>query len=225
MRFDPNKSYTYPVLRPSSLDYPKSEFEVEIQAKRLRGTTALTVTAIFVLSDSDLQALVSQGKASYVLRIKAPAAHHRSAYISPESQIHESFDDGQLHGRLEIWGFLVARQRIEGFRSEGWHDDYGRTSFNLEAGAVLAQDEPKEYWVDMAEEAMIGSIFELRVSDGLAEGSWEVDLDGDRVSLHMSAGDYQRFLRGPGSREQHRGCGLCLELCLSSCADLDVADG
>ena len=193
MRFDPNKFYTYPVLRPSSTDYQQAAFEVEIQPDRIRGTTSLRVTADFFLSDPDLQTLLTEGRAAFVLRIHSIGSHHRSAYMTRDSQVSRTFADGQLHGRTELWGFLIAMQDLPNFRAERWHADYGSMSFDIHAGAVLAADEPKEYWIDTAEEALIGSIFELQENSRLAAGSWEVQLDDDKVVLHMSMRDYQRF--------------------------------
>ena len=193
MRFDPNKSYTYPVLRPGSSDYQQAEFQVEIQPERIPGTTALRITADFVLSDPDLQALVAESKAAYVLRVRSAGTHHRSAHISQELQVSPTFADGRLHGRTELWGFLIAMRDLPNFRAARWHEDYGSMNFDIHAGAVLAEDEPKEYWIDTAEEAPIGSIFELRENRSLTKGSWNVQLDDERVILHMSVPDYQRF--------------------------------
>lgn len=74
--------------------------------------------------------------------------------------------------------------------------DYGSLSFDVEPGAVLAEDEPKEYWVDTAEEAPVGSIFVIRPSDdsALSRGTWRCQIVHDKVMLEMSTPDYERFL-------------------------------
>ena len=83
MRFDPNKTYPYPVLRPGSSDYPHAEFEVELEEpERVRGTTALRIEAEFQLSDQALRNLVARGAAKYVLLVRSPATHHRSVHCS-----------------------------------------------------------------------------------------------------------------------------------------------
>ncbi len=194
MRYDPNKTYLYPVLRPSSTDYPRTAFEVEIyDPERISGTTSLRVSAEFYLSDPDLLSLVDSGVATYALRIRAPATRHRSVCCSFTSEISRVFYDGQLHGRTEIWGFLVAMDHLPGFRAESWHDDYAGLHFDIPAGSVLAQDVPKEYWVDTAEEAPIGSIIQIRSNASAADGAWECQLDGERVTVLLSLQDYKRF--------------------------------
>lgn len=168
-------------------------FEVDIKPDRIQGTTSLQVIADFVLSDPDLLTLVDTGAAEYILRVRAPATHHRSVHCSGHPQISPTFNDGQLHGRMELWGFLVAVRDLPDFCAVGWHDDYDGMRFDIHAGSVLGEDDPKEYWIDTAEEAPIGSIFQIQAGDHLADGAWECQLDGDRVTVRMSSRDFQRF--------------------------------
>jgi len=85
MRFDAGKAWPHPVLRPRSYgdDYPHAEFEVEIEIKRIKGSTAIEVAAEFQLSDPDLRRLVDEGAAHYVLLIKASQTHFRDLVKLP----------------------------------------------------------------------------------------------------------------------------------------------
>ena len=67
MRFDPGKAWPHPVLRPPSYgdDYPQAEFQVEIEVKRVKGSTAVEVHADFELSDPSLLRLIKQDKARF----------------------------------------------------------------------------------------------------------------------------------------------------------------
>ena len=194
MRYDPNKAYLYPVLRPKHSDYPRAEFQVEVQdPERIKGTTALRITADYALSDSDLLELVRTGAARYVLRVRASTTRHRSAQSSNEAQIVRTFGDGQLHGLIQVWGFLAATRDLHGFRAAGWHDDYRGMDFDIQAGAVLAEDDPKEYWIDTAEEAPIGTFVVIGESEKVESGKWTCEIGGDRVTILMSKVDYQQF--------------------------------
>ncbi len=206
MRYDPNKAYLYPVLRPNSTDYPRAEFEAEPDPERIEHTTAVRVSADFNLSDPDLLRLIEGGAAQYVLLVRAAATHHRSSHRSGEPAIEVRFESGQLSGRTEIRGLVVAVRDLSGFHAEGWHEDYAGMTFDLHAGNVLAEDEPREYFIDNAEEAPVGSIFQVQPSTLLLDGRWNCDLAGDRVALRMSEGDY-RALHGhpqPGQRQSGR---------------------
>ena len=194
MKYDPNKAYLHPVLRPGSTDYPKAEFQVELEVDRIQDTTAVRVNAEFELSDPDLLRLIEEEAARYVLLVRATATHHRSTHHSGTPDIVAEFANGQLAGRTEVRGLLVAVHDLPGFLAGGWHDDYQGGGFDISAGDVLADDEPKEYWIDNAEETPIGSIFTLEALADLSDGRWKCDLGGECVTLRMSADDYQRFM-------------------------------
>ena len=156
----------------------------------------LQVRADFEMSDPDLLALVDAGQASYVLRVLAPRTHFRCAIVSDKIKIEETFQGGQIHGPAVFSPFLVSTSRLRSYSAKGWHADYASLGFDVEPGSVLAEDEPKEYWVDTAEEAPIGSIFTLRRSDDspLSDGIWRCHLLEEKVVLEMSTADYKRFL-------------------------------
>ena len=194
MRYDPNKAYLYPVLRPNSADYPRAEFQAEPDPERIEHTTAVRISTEFNLSDPDLLRLIEGGAAQYVLLVRATATRHRSSHHSGEPKIEAHFDNGQLSGRTEVRGLVIAVRDLPRFRAEGWHDDYAGMTFDLHAGAVLAEDEPREYFIDNAEEAPVGSIFWVQPHAPLLDGRWNCDLAGDRVALRMSERDYRRFM-------------------------------
>ena len=201
MKFDPAKAWPYPILRPRKYgdDYPDAEFEVEIEVKRAKGSTAIDVRVDFQLSDPDLCRLVSQGEAQFVLLIKAPKTHFRQLLGSKEMRIEESFPAGELSGRVEFAPFLVCLRRITQFKASGWHFDFAGLTFDIPAGAVLAEDESKDYWVDTSDEAPLGSIFGHKRDPGLADGCWKYEISEDRIWIVMSNGDADRY---EAAREQ-----------------------
>ncbi len=196
MRFDLSKTYPHPVLRPGSSDYRDTEFQVEIKLDRSRGDTGLRVVVDFDLSDPDLRGLVDSGSAKYVLHVLASKTHFRTALDSDISRIDSAFPAGRLHGHVVLSPFLVNTRCVPGFSAAAWHDDYASLSFDLAPGSVLAQDTPKEYWIDTAEETPVGSIFALvRSRDrGLKAGMWRCQLSGEKVEIAMPADDYERFV-------------------------------
>ena len=106
----------------------------------------------------------------------------------------QQFEDGKLSGRVELRGLLTATEALSGFQTDSWHDDYEDMKFDIQAGAVLAEDDPKEYWIDTAEEAPVGSIFELQKDRALTVGEYRCQLSDEKVLLRMSPGDYDCFL-------------------------------
>ena len=195
MRFDPGKAWPHPVLRPSSWgdDYPRAEFEVEVEVKRTKGSTAVEAEANFELSDPSLLQLVKQDRARFTLLIKAPKTHFRRLFQSGEPNIKKSIPAGALSGRAEFSPFLVCTQALSGFRSDGWHSDFDGRTFDIASGAVLAEDVSKDYWIDTADEAPLGSIFGHKCRADISDGRWELELAEDRVWIVMSNADTARY--------------------------------
>lgn len=192
MKFDPGKSFPYPVLRPGNNDYEKVEFQVDPTIDRVGGTTALTLSAEFELSDPDLLALEKSGVATYCLLVRCHTTHFRRLYTDLRSGAKIVIEDGELSDRTEVCAFLVCTTAISDFRAQHWHSDYQGMHFNLDPGSVLAQDEPWIFWVDKADEGSIGSMFEL-IGLGNDDGEWYCDLNEERVRIVMSESDFKEF--------------------------------
>ena len=195
MRFDPAKAWPHPVLRPRSCgdDYPSAEFEVEIEVKRIRGSTAIEVDTEFALSDPTLQELVERGGAQYMLLVKASKTHCRRLLRSTASRFTVSFSAGELSGRVEFLPFLCCTCDLAAFRADGWHEALAGRTFDIPSGAVLAQDIPHEYWIDTADEMPLSSIFGLKSSSRVTNGLWKCQLEDDRVWIVMSEPDKARY--------------------------------
>ena len=193
MKIDPGKAWPHPVLRPPDYgdDYPYAEFQVDIDCKRTQGGIAVELEAVFELSDPDLLELVKKGAAKYVLVVKSPKTHVRKSFESSDSHIAATFS-GDLSDRVEFSSFLICVERQPNFQANGWHEDFNGLTFNIMPGVVLAEDKPKEYWIDTADEAPLGAIFECIQADA-PEGRWVCNLANHRVQIRMSKEDYRRF--------------------------------
>ena len=206
MKFDPSKAWPYPVLRPQSFgdDYPHAAFEVEVEVKRTRGSTAVTVDTEFHLSAPDLLRLVEQGSARYVLLVKSPKTRFRELVESSVAEVEKVFPAGDLSGRVEFAPFLIAAQDLRGFRAEGWHPDFSNLAFDIDAGSVLAEDEPREYWVETADDVpIIGSIFAHKEVASLPDGRWDYEITEERVWILMSQADSKHFLDARNRASNH----------------------
>ena len=195
MRFDPGKAWPHPVLRPPTYgdDYPRAEFEVEIAVERAKGSTSVEVNAEFELSDPGLLRLVKDGAARYLLLVRASRTHFRDMMSSSDPRIERLFSGGDLSGRVEFAPFLVCTRKLSSFRADGWHADFSGRTFDIAAGSVLAEDLPKDYWVDTADEAPLGSIFGHKSRPDISDGRWELDLTNDRVWIVMSESDAELY--------------------------------
>ncbi len=98
-----------------------------------------------------------------------------------------------MSGRVEFAPFLICTKDLTDFRAEGWHSDFTGRTFNISAGSVLAEDVPKDYWVDTADEAPLGSIFGHKFRPDVPNGRWELELAEERVWIVMSKSDSELY--------------------------------
>lgn len=202
MKFVPGKCWPHPVLSPPGFgdDYINAEFQVEVDCKRIAGGIAIAASAEFALSDPDLISLVQDRAAEYVLLVKSPQTNFRTALKTSDPYVKTKFN-GELAGRVELLSYLVCVKQQRSFTASGWHPDYSGRSFDLDVGAVLAVDWPKEYWVDTADEGPVSSIFEHRVVDLIGE-QWRCDLENNRIQILLTKSVSGRFL---AAREKVNG--------------------
>ena len=195
MKFDPGKAWPHPVLRPPNFgdDYPNAEFEVDIEVKRTEKSTAIELDARFELSEPRLLELLNHGQAQFALLIRSPRTYCRQLLQSGQPDITHSFPAGALSGRVEFAPFLVCTQALHSFRAKGWHPDFAGRTFSIEPGVVLAEDISKDYWIDTADEAQLGSISGHKHRPDLPDGRWECELREDRVWIVMSSLDAQQY--------------------------------
>ncbi len=128
-----------------------------------------------------------------MLLIKAPRTHFRDLIESADAHINKTFSGGDLSGRATFSPFLICTRELLAFRADGWHPDFTGRTFDIPSGAVLAEDMPKDYWIDTADEAPLGSIFGHKPRSDLPDGRWDYELTEDRIWIVMSDADAARY--------------------------------
>ena len=194
MRIDHGKAWPHPVLRPPEYgdDYQRVEFQVDVDCRRRANSVAVDVVAEFDLSDPDLLRLVAEGDAEYILLVRSPKTHYRNELRTDRQSIQHSYIGGELSGKVEFSPFLVCLTALADFKASRWHPDFEGRAFSIPAGAVLAEDEPKEYWIDTINEAPVGAIMET-LSGGPNDSQWALRLDGEKIQILLSDAAHGRL--------------------------------
>ena len=132
---------------------------------------------------------------------------------------------------MEFSPFLVCSKQLTDFYCPDWHQDFNGHTFDLSPGSVLAEDEPKKYWIDTADEAPLGSIFGHKVDSSLTQGIWDFEMSDDHVWISMCDEDDELYTKarnriGIDSQGQYLMNGLYLPALLSVLheADENVSD-
>lgn len=189
MRFDLNKSFPYPVLRPHSDDYRESDFQCGVEiAVSQSGLGSNTVEFAFecLTSSDDLLGLIVSGKAAYMGVVSCRSTYTRVQHRSEKPNFTIKIPAGDLCHEVKVDVFIVAIDKIEQYRPDDCHVEYGDRVFDLEAGSVLAQEESFQYFFDRELMKPVSSVFDWVVNDSVADGQWRLDLSSNRVRIGVS---------------------------------------
>ncbi len=183
MKFDKNKAFPYPVLRPYNDDFVDREFQAtadfEIEAN------TVTAEISYALSSEDIAELIKNNQAIYVSVISCRDTYFSVSIQTTEKQIRKEFDNGLFRGQVEIKSYILIIKELP-LTSKEVHPDFGSGPFQYTKGDVIAQDETAVFYFDRDVFKPVSSVFDLVKREGLSGGSWELRYDQDHVQIEVS---------------------------------------
>jgi hypothetical protein len=185
MKFDRQKTFPYPVLRPFSDDYVDVEFQTNTEFT-IAGNE-ITLTCSFLTSSEELQAEVEKKYAMYVSIVSCRETYFRKVIQTTESSTLIKLDADRLRGEVLVDSYIVAVKDINGFRSADINPEFGQEAFFFTAGQILAQDETSAIYIDRELFRPLSSVFELVKNETLNGGKWKVSVEQDNVQIEVSA--------------------------------------
>lgn len=185
MKFDKNKAFPYPVLRPYSDDYVDVEFQTTVEFAVSK--SKISVNIVYNLSSDELRAAIKNESAKYVSVVSCRDTYFRTVLSSNEGNIASEFDVGSLRGEVRVDPYIVVTTEIASFKSPDINPEFGQAAFSFSPGDVLAQDETQIFYIDRDLFKPVTSVFDLVKNDALSGGEWQVGLDEDHVRIEVSA--------------------------------------
>jgi hypothetical protein len=184
MKFDRNKTFPYPVLRPYCDDYVDVEFQTTVEFTLDQSTVAVGIT--YALSSDALLAEITNGNAKYISVVSCRETYFREVLSSPIGKISASFATGTLRGEVRVDPYLIVSKKITGFKSVDINKEFGDGAFTFNPGDVLAQDETQVFYIERDLFKPISSVFDLVKNEALSGGEWLVSFESDHVQIEVS---------------------------------------
>jgi hypothetical protein len=184
MKFDNNKAFPYPVLRPYCDDYVDVEFQTTVEFSVSKEN--ISVDIFYAVSSDELLEVIENGNAEYVTVVSCRDTYFRSVLRSSTSKITSEFDLGSLRGEVRVDPYIVVTKGIAAFKSPDINPEFDQESFSFSPGDVLAQDETQIFYIDRDLFKPVTSVFELVKNDLLSGGEWKVGLEEDHVQIEVS---------------------------------------
>lgn len=184
MKLRPNKGFPYPVLSPYGDDYIGSSFDVTVNAK-IEGYD-LSIEFEAHLTDIGLMELIRKNQVAIVYHIECANTGFRTTIETTEQNCKYVVPFKKLRDLIEINSFLVATAEIDNYSNDNFNPDYGKASFQISQGCVLALAKevdtriPKKL-TDLKENDDPFVVIVPSKEDGLKTVS--VDLESDKIRI------------------------------------------
>jgi hypothetical protein len=187
MRFDRQKAFPYPVLRPDIDDYKNAEFQVTVDVASTKDNKKIEANVVVALSSEEINHQIDNGNAAITIIFACRDTYFREAVTTKNYEWRKSFDSGEFRGEVIIYPFVVALKPIKDFSAKGINAEFKRDKFSFEVGEVLAADEPKVIYIDRELFKPISSIVQLVKLDTLTGFEWRLRLEDDKIKIMLSA--------------------------------------
>jgi hypothetical protein len=185
MKFDSQKAFPYPVLRPDVDDYIDGEFQATVDFvgdEENQVTAAITMA----LSVPEIQTLIDDDSAEFVTVFACRDTYFRESVRSNRREYQKKFNNGSFRGEVTVYPFVLAKRDIAGFCCADINAEYGTGPFEFKTGEVLALDEPKVVFIDRDLFKPVSSVFELCKEENLKGFEWQLGFDEEKVRIKVS---------------------------------------
>jgi hypothetical protein len=186
MRFDHQKAFPYPVLRPGVDDYVAGDIQTTVTYTVKAKTRKILAEVSFGLSIREIAAQVAKGNAVYAAMFSCRDTYFRDAVISKKPQFEKMFDSSNFKGQVVVYPFVVAISEIQKFACADINKEFGAGNFQFDSGAVLAAVEPQVFYFDRDLFTPISSIVRIVQGDAEKGFEWKVRLDGEKIDIVLS---------------------------------------
>lgn len=187
------KLYPYPVLSQYSDDYKIGEFDVSIDI--VRDGYNLRADFLATLTSPGLKELIKSGKAQFVYHLECSQTGFRTAIQTTNTSESYTISNKSVNGKLQICPFIVAAEDIPAFSIEDFHDDYSGTSFDIEAGCVMAVG--KMATIDISKDiddlTNAPSVFSIIRNADTSCRQMLVDMSGRKIVIKLPLNDYYSY--------------------------------
>ncbi len=187
MRFDLQKSFPYPVLRPGVDDYVDGEFQVTVDFSRDQESDDLIAEISVALSVGEIEQQIRLGNAAFSVLFSCRDTYFREIVQTDSKHARYTFAGGALRGQVVVSPFVVATKPIPEFSCDLINPEFNASSFSFSEGELLAADEPKVIYIDRDLFRPISSIMQIVKADHLSGFEWRASFDTDKIQIQLSA--------------------------------------
>ena len=179
MKYDPNRNYLYPVMRPYADDYGDALLKTSVQAQAQQDNENLTINVEFDVSDVRIRQQVADGNARCTAMLYCRDTMYRKTLQSYAGRfdLTDSIPLRLLANNVELNPAIITIEDIE-HPTDTAHAEYDRNPVRVGKLRPLATDQTWHFQVN-PRQRQTESIFNLVKDDEseLQDGEFDIDLD------------------------------------------------
>lgn len=193
MKYQSEHGFTHPVLSPESDHYPNGRFTTKLsRPQALDGNIRIVLD--FLLEESYLEQLVSDGKARCVAMLYCRATLHQQTLSAGNGETHIDavVSAEMLRDAIELHPLIIAAETVT-LDTATADTFYHGTAPVVQEGEPLATDRGWHFGLDVGT-LPLGSIFQFNPELDL-KGPMQIELDPDRpyISIRVNSAQFQQM--------------------------------
>ena len=186
----------YPILDNYGDDYVNSSFNAEYEM--ITRFSEIYGKIKFNLKNKEIQELINDDKAEFLVHIECPSTCYRKIFSSTENEIEFTLRSANLAKTIEIRTFIVLIEDVADFESVDFHPDYSGQKFNLSSHQIIAIGTGKNFNLqkDNRDLESLPSVLKIIKINNKKKGSLTVNTDNDDyIMVGLSEEVYELYAR------------------------------
>ena len=183
MKYDKNKCFPYPVLRPDCDDFSDGDFQCIEDFEISDGSFNFTIE--YNLSSEIIRKLIEENYAQYVCIISCRDTYYSTSISSNEPHSTVVLDPTIFYGEVAVNKYIQIIRDVK-FKTNEINKDFGEGPYIYRKYDIIAQDEPTIYFFDREFFKPLTSIVDISIDEKLEYGNWTVDIEQHHINIKLN---------------------------------------
>ena len=188
------RHFPHPVLAPFSEDYFGGDFSVDLEVNI--STNVYRIEGKVEVKCSDIENLISSGKAEYGIHIECPLTFFRRLKATSKNLIDVTIPGDKIDGSVEVSTFVFAVQEINNFCSKLFNPIFEDYSFTFKSGEIIAVGEQFNFEAEKNLDPIgeTPSIFSVQPYEGADDSSiLEVETNSEKIIIYLDKDSFDKY--------------------------------
>ena len=188
-----HRLYPYPVLSETTDDYINSNFNMDV--KVTKGMREICFTIFLNLMNDQIQQMIYNGSAEYLIHIECPLTAYRTVIKTDETKIVKNIAESKLNGKVSVCAFIVAKRDISEYYNSCFNEDYEKMTFNLHRGNIIAIGGQTNITItkEIEELSKIPSIFTICKCAADTDDSMKIEISGEKIAITLCSRSFGNY--------------------------------